>query len=355
MSKFLETALSGVADETVVTDDVVVTDDAVVDDVVVDDVVVDDTVVVDDAVVTDDVVDDVVVDTKKKVIVDLDTYLQTNQELVLQVLREKSTDYSAMSNEDALRLKLSKENPEWSAEDVADELSERFGVGLQKITIDKEAMDADEIKEAESHNRKVDAATRLLKKEGSLAKAELAEAVKDLKLPELEYEVEAETPDVDAALAEHLRLGEEAIQKSRDEVWVPALNEAFKAVDKISEKVEYEADGVAIALDVDLALTPEDKASIVADLATYQATEKDSKYLDAQGNVDYGSFVKDKSEVLVRKKMYAAIAKSAHEKGKQDFIRNDVVNFSNGVRNTATPSTDTTDPAMAIWQNNKKK
>ena len=314
----------------------------------------------DPAVVDEPVQDEPVVDTpaaptaeKKKVVIDVNEYLQNHQETVLKVLQEKSTDYSKMDNATALRVKLKNENPEWSDDDVTDELNDRYAVGKEKIVVDPENMDEDQIAAAKEHNKSIDAATRLLKKDGKDAKTQLAEAVATLALPEFEYEVDADAPvDVESLMATRAQEFEEGMAKTRNEVWIPALTTAINTVDAISEEISYEADGLASTIKVDLSLTKEDKEAILKELAVYQASPDDEKYMDGDV-VDYPRFIKDKSEVIQRKKMYSAIAKQAAEKATQDYIRKNVVNYTTGVRNVASPASQTTDPALGIWKNNK--
>jgi len=298
-----------------------------------------------------------IVPEKKKVQVDVKEYLTGNKETVLKLLQE--TDYSAVRPEEAIRIKLLKENPEWDAEDVAAELETKYGVGLKVKEIDTTTMTDDEITEAEAHNKHLASLKRSLKKDGNVAKTELTEELQSLELPLFEHEIDVEAPvvlDKSAAIADYLKEGQDALKKTVEEVWVPALSDAFKGVEKVTEKVVFKDDeGTEQTLDVDITLTPEDKEKIVSTLAYYTATEEDNKYMDAEGNVDYVKFLTDKSPAVLREKINAEIARQSAEKAVQDYIRTKVVNYSSGVRNNATHEQTEGDPARGIWKSSKNR
>jgi hypothetical protein len=287
----------------------------------------------------------------KKVEIDIYEFLKTNQDTVLKVLTEKGKDYSSLSNEDALRIKLQKDNPEWDSSDVEAELQDKYAVGLQKIEIDQDSMTDDEIKEAKLHNKKIDASIRSLKKDGKEAVSYLSSQYTDLELPKFEYQFEDEGSQEQAKPEEILQqytqqLTEQA-QKQKEEQWIPQLKEAFTSVDSIKEEVKYVDGENEVVLNVNYKLSEQEKTEVLGQLSDYISQPSDEKYFikDGEGNttgVDVQRFVQEKSEELLRKKIYKTIAKEAAAKAREDLIKNKVVNYSEEARNH-TPSAHSSD------------
>ena len=171
----------------------------------------------------------------KKVELDIYDFIKNNKDTVLKVL-DKDKDFSSVSHEQALRLKLEKENPEWDKTDIEAELEDKYGVGLEKIEIDEDTMDAEEIKEAKSYNKQVEAAQRSLKKDGKSALEYLSNENKDLELPKFEYTYDEEasqevnTEDIITQYTEQLN---QTAQKAKEEQWIPELQRAFTNVESV--------------------------------------------------------------------------------------------------------------------------
>src|SRR5690606_26895403 len=93
------------------------------------------------------------------------SWLEENEDSLLSYLQAKRTDYSSMDNATVVKNKLTADHPEWDDQEIAQELADKFGVGLKKIEIDREQMTDEEIKEAESINKSIERGQRLLKTE----------------------------------------------------------------------------------------------------------------------------------------------------------------------------------------------
>lgn len=281
----------------------------------------------------------------KKVELDVFDFIKNNKDTVLSIF-EKDKDYSGISNEDALRLKLQKENPEWDASDVEAELQDKYSVGLQKIEIDEESMTDEEIKEAKAINKKIDASARALKKDGKSAVEYLANLHSDVELPKFEFEYEeSASAKPEDFLKEYQEKIEEQYKKQKQEVWIPELKQALGSVDAISEEVKYVDNGNEVVLNVNYKMSEAEKSEIEADLADYVSQKSDERYIvkDDKGEVigmDVQRFVQDKSEEMLRKKIYKTIAKEAAAKARAEFVKNGVVNYSDEARNSHMSDSD---------------
>lgn len=289
----------------------------------------------------------------KKLELDLLDFLKTNQDTVLKVLTEKDKDYSSLSNEEALRLKLEKENPEWSKQDVEAELQDKYGVGLEKIQIDEDVMDEQEIKDAKAHNKHVDATIRSLKKEGKTAKDYLASLTKDLELPKYSFEFEPEEQvKPEEIFAQYQQALSEQAQKQKEEQWIPDLKKAFESVDSIKEEIKYIDNENEVVLNVDYKLSEAEKTEIQAQLADYVGQPSDEKFIK-DGVVDVQGFVQEKSEEILRKKIYKTIAKEAAANARKEFVKKNVVNYTEEARTTV--HTEHDDDNFESFMLNKKK
>ena len=285
------------------------------------------------------VVEEPVVKEPKKLELDVYDFIKANKETVLKVL-DKDKDYSGVDNEQAIRIKLEKENPEWDKNDIEAELEEKYAIGLEKIVIDKDIMDSEEIKEAEAHNKRIDTANRLLKKDGKSAVEYLSSINKDVELPKYEYTFdETATPEVnaDTILEQYFEQQTQQATKQREEQWIPELQKAIAEVGSIKEEVKYTYNENEVVLNVDYKLSEKEQAEILKQLSDYNPQVGDEdKYLK-DGIMDVQRFVQDKSEEYIRKALYKTIAKEAAAKATQDFVKKDIVNYSEEVRNTIIP------------------
>ena len=285
------------------------------------------------------VVEEPVVKEPKKVELDVYDFIKANKETVLKVL-DKDKDYTGIDNEQAIRIKLEKENPEWDKNDINAELEEKYAIGLEKISIDKDTMDAEEIKDAEAHNKRIDAANRQLKKDGKSAVEYLSSINKDVELPKYEYTFdETATPEVNAdkIIDQYFEQQNQQATKQREEQWIPELQKAIAEVGSIKEEVKYTHNGNEVVLNVDYKLSEQENADILKQLSHYNPQVGDEdKYLK-DGVMDVQRFVQDKSEEYARKALYKTIAKEAAARATQDYVKNDVVNYSEETRNTVIP------------------
>ncbi len=290
----------------------------------------------------DAVIEPVVVPaTKNKIKVEYKEWLETNKGTIQEYLSNKDKDYSSLSQEEAVALKVRKENPYYNSNDIKDELAEKYGIGLKPIEIDETTMDTQEIAEAKSHNSRIERGQRILKGDAAKAKKEFEDYKGSLVLPEFEYEVDA--PAETLLSVEDYQAQNE---KYRDEVWVPELTKATTEIGNIKKTISFSDNGTDITLDVDLELSAEDKASLVSSLSDYQVQTSDAKYVKADGSPDISTFLKDKAQDFFFEKVLKQAVSNAYEQGKKGIVKNSLLNFDDGI----TPIAPITPPTLTKQQ-----
>ncbi len=109
------------------------------------------------------------------------------EKTVLEYLREKSRDYSIMSDIDVVKAALRKENPSWTKDDVDLKIRRTYGRDLN--TIDLNIIDQDlepvKYKEAEAHNENVANALDDLRLDALQKRPVLIQGQQELELPSI--------------------------------------------------------------------------------------------------------------------------------------------------------------------------
>lgn len=287
--------------------------------------------------------------TKKEV--DYKSFLESNEQTILKYLQEKNTDYSKLDKAEVVRRKIQLENPEFSEEDIQGELEEKYGVGLSKIQIDPNEMTDEEIADAKKYNKELDKLARALKKDSSEAVNYFEQLKGTIELPKFEMEEQVE-PVNTFSPEDYIKAQEEQIAKDKQERWIPELKKGFEAVSSIKEKVSYIDNGVEVDLEVDYKLSDNEKAEILGYLSDYIGHPTDSKYLNQDGTIDVNRFLLDKSEEYNRKKIYKTIAKEAAANARKEFVKNNLVNYSEEAR-TSVPAPDGSMTLESYWLNKK--
>ena len=151
-------------------------------------------------------------------------------------ISEKEKDYKTMSDVDIMKNALKAENPAWDSNRINLELRHKYGTNLEKIDtsgLDPED-DADEIKEANAHNREVDKNLELLQMHAFDKRIDLVDKQSKLTLPEIKKaEIPAQnTQPTDAEIAERTAAWQKKVEET-----VPGLSN-FK-IDIDDKGVEY--------------------------------------------------------------------------------------------------------------------
>lgn len=269
----------------------------------------------------------------RKIKVEYQEWLESNKGTIQEYLSQKDKDYSLLSHEEAVALKLRRENPYFDSKDVKAELQEKYGIGLTKVEIDHEDMSPEEIREAERTNALIERGQRVLKAEGEKAKKELEEYKNGLALPEFEYEVSLDSSQ------EGEPFDQEAVQKQvkeyRDQVWVPELNKAVSEVSSVKRSITFDDNGTEVTLDVELGLTKEDQEALVKGLTEYVPQASDAKYSKEDGTTDVKQFLQDKAQEVFIEKLIKQAASQAYLQAKKGVIKSDLLNFDGGIRPTS--------------------
>jgi len=161
------------------------------------------------------------------------------------------------------------------------------------------------------------------------------------------------------AITKHYATQQERATEQREKEWIPAIETALKTIDKLTEVVAYDVivggKTIQSSLDLEIELTPVEKDSIAKELADYVGTASDEKFIDANDVVDYTAFVKEKASLILNQKVKAKIAKDAAEKAVNDYIRDNVVNYTPTTRSVGSSQEETGDFAQGIWKNNRNR
>jgi len=356
MSDFLEEALLNSIGEQQVEEAVI--EETVVEEVIeetpVEEVVAVETPIVEETVV----VEEPVVPTKK--VIDYSTFLAENEGTIKKYLDEKNTDYSKLPQEELVRRKIQEDNPEFDQYDIEDVLAEKYGIGLEKKEINEDTMTSDEIAEAKRDNAEIDKliakGKRELKKDASQASKHFEEIKNSLQLPtwEIEEPIVAQEPTQTFDPVAYQQELVEAEQKDKEERWIPQLKSIIDPLESLKEQIEFDDNGNKVVLDVDYKVSKEEKEEILNQLADYKAHPSDSQYLDDKGNADVERFLRDKATQLMYKKLIKTACKESYALGRKEFVKNDLLNFDDGIRNRSHASEDDGDIAVAIWNANKK-
>jgi len=301
-----------------------------------------------DPVVGDEVVETAVEPTEEPVVeepkseklkVDYNQWLSDNESTIKTYLNEKDKDYSKIPSEQLAEMKIRKENPTFSDEDVKEELGEKYGIGLQKQSeniddySDVEDDEARElVKEAKLHNKNLVTLQRALKKDAPTFVKEFEDAKASISLPE--FEIEA--PKIEQVKQLTIEEQYEEIQKQaetyKNEQWIPELKKSLDSFESVKQQVEYEDNGNKVVLDVDYKLSEADKKELLEEYGDYVVTAKDQeKYQDLDG------FLNDKAPAKILSKLLKTVAKESAAKARETFVKNDLLNYDDGVKRQAQP------------------
>lgn len=266
--------------------------------------------------------------------IDYKDWFSNNKDTLYEYLKETNTDYKQLSAQELVEKKLRADNPQFDEQDIQQELQERYGVGLTKIEINPDVMDDLEIAEAKLHNKEVD---KLVSKGNRSLKKDSAEALDffeskkgSIELPKFEIERQAAVKEQTLSIEDYFAEQQVVAQEFKEKEWIPQLKQVIDPFTSITKNVEYEDNGNKVVLSVDYKLSEGEKGEILAGLSDYIQQPTDQKYFDADGNPDVHRFVQDKSAEMHLEKLLRTVAKEAAAKARQDFVKNDLVNFDDG-------------------------
>lgn len=247
--------------------------------------------------------------TKKEI--DYKSWLETNEETLRQYLNEKNTDYKALPPVELVRRRIQAENPEFTSDDVASELEDKYGVGLTLIEIDEDVMLPEELAEAKRQNRatekEIAKGLRALKSDSAKAVEFFEHNKQSLSLPKFEIDEVLPAKEEPVSLETYQEQLITQAEEQREKEWIPQIKQVVDPLEALTEQVEYEDNGNKVVLDVTYKLSKEEKDQIQEDLNEYITSARDGKYVDAQGNADVQRFVEDKAKELHFKKLLKTV------------------------------------------------
>ena len=290
-----------------------------------------------------------------KVKYNLKDVIEQHSNEVLEYFKYKNLDVDSMSNEDLIRYKLQQENPTWDASDIEEELKSKYGIGLQERVIDEDGLEEDIERDKEYNQRireKIKQGQRLLKTDVLLAKQLLKEKKENIKLPEVELDVEL-TADRSKIIEQYNKEIQEQTTKYREEVWSPQISEAVQKLGGFRQKFELEVEsGDKVVSDVTYKLTPNQKAQLQEYLVNYVPHPEDNKYVtnEETGEVDFTRFVNDKAKQLFVDDIIKSSIKEAVAQFKATFIKEKVVNYSDEPRRVSKSDDEPKDFAIAQFE-----
>lgn len=263
-------------------------------------------------------------------------WLDQHKEDIKRYIDETSTDYSQLSPEELVKQKLQRDNPDWTPEEISDELKDRYGIGLTKKEINEDEMTDAEIAEVKRYNEEVD---RLLSKGSRTLKAEAKDALEflnkqkeELSLPELEWD--APKPEE----IDYNKLNEDLIRMNteyREKEVLPKFKEAVSGFESVKASVEYDDNGNKVVLDVNYKLSEAEKEKLADYLSGYAGNEKDAERYIVNGEVQYSKIVADEAARLLQANLLKTVAKEAAAKARAEFVKNELVNYDETPRNQA--------------------
>ena len=290
-----------------------------------------------------------------KVKYNLKDVIEQHSNEVLEYFKYKNLDVDSMSNEDLIRYKLQHENPAWDASDIEEELKSKYGIGLKERVIDEDGLEEDIERDKEYNQRireKIKQGQRLLKTDVLLAKQLLKEKKENIKLPEVELDVEL-TADRSKIIEQYNQEIQEQTSKYREEVWSPQISVAVQKLGGFRQKFELEVEsGDKVVSDVTYKLTPNQKAQLQEYLVNYVPHPEDNKYVtnEETGEVDFTRFVNDKAKQLFVDDIIKSSIKEAVAQFKATFIKEKVVNYSDEPRRVSKSDDEPKDFAIAQFE-----
>lgn len=286
-------------------------------------------------------------------------WLEQNKDTLYNYLKEVNTNYTELPAEEVVKIKIARDNPQWTSQEVEDELADRYGIGLKKKEIDEDSMTDSEIEQVNKHNSEVEKALskghRLLKKDAKEYAEILEQGKKDINLPEFEFDI----PKLEEKPLDPEKLNEELVRVAneyKEKEWIPTVKNALKDFNSIKKTVEFDNNGSKVVLDVDYKLSDKEKEELEGYLGDYVSHPSDRRYIDKDGKADMSAFIADKSQQIYIDSLLKTVAKESAAKAVQDLVKNGLINYEDAPTNAqVTPQmTEAQERVNQMWGSNKR-
>lgn len=285
-------------------------------------------------------------------------YLQQNRDKVREYLEVSSLDINNISEVELIKLKMKREKPYFTQEDIEDELYEQYGIGLKLKTIPEDAFDEERERlqrENEEIAKRIRRGERALKDEAIKAKNYFSQLQESIELPEIAFDVDrTKFSDPELVINSFIEQETEKANKFKEEVWIPQITDNILKFTGFKAKVEVDStNGEKVFSEFNYKLTDKQKQILQEELSEYVASPRDQKYVNKEtGEVDMPRFIQDKAKQLFADDIIKQSTKEAIAKFKESFVKNDLTNYQDEPRKhkATAQGTGTQTFAQKYWQ-----
>jgi hypothetical protein len=249
-----------------------------------------------------------------------DAWVEGRMDEVKNYWKEIDKDFDTMSHLDVIREGLAKNNPQWSKQDIEDEIKGEYGKELIKFNLadfDKEN-DPEGYEKAEAHNELADANALKIARHARDFRITLKKAQDELKAIELP-KIKTDVPP--AAEAPTAPTQEQLDEAAR--TWA----EAAEAQVKDFADFKFQVGDEKNPEDVDFTLTPDEKKAIVEKMKTWNGGDFMSRrgWRNADGTFNLLKIAEDEQILIDNAKM----VKSAYAQGVTNGRKQEVAKIKN--------------------------
>lgn len=269
--------------------------------------------------------------------IDYHQFLSEHEDTFSKYFKEKNTDYTKLSADQLAEMKFKKDNPTLSDEDIKEELSDKYGIGLERKSENADDYDSDEdLKEAKDFNKNLTKAQRELKKDAPKFAQEFEESKAVISLPDLEIDL----PNVEVNPEEFVReYIEQSTTKAKDhteKVWQPLVEKEVSELSEIILEIAVENGDNKEVIPVKYSLSESDKQAFKEKMNGYIADDYDNRtYVNEKGEADLKKFFSAKAKEMYVDKIIAVAVREATTKLKSDIYKKEFVNYTDEVRDVA--------------------
>lgn len=253
-----------------------------------------------------------------------------NDDAIYKYYQDKNIDYNSMSDIDAVKSRLQKENPSWTSKDIDAEMKFKYGKSLEYKELEDLDEDSKEYELAVQHNENVDRSLNLLERDSRDSRAYLNEQKKTIELPKIKNEAVVETQK--QLSAEEIEVINKQWESSVD-AEIPKLSDlSFKVGD---EEVTYKA-------------TDDEKAEFTSLMKTFNDVDYLTKrgWYDEQGRINILTVAEDVRKLEKIDKIISSVSTQLKTSAKKDVIAEiKNLDFSKGNQSAELNS----DLAASIW------
>ena len=256
-----------------------------------------------------------------------ESFEDLDEDKLFELLTLKKTDFNEVSDIDIVSGYLYDEHPNWSEEDVAFELEQKYGSALfeEKIDLDSinQEFDPEGYKEAVKFNKEIDRAQKLLRRDALEKRTELEQLQATIELPTARNKKSVDDNVAQEANAEESaqqELTAEEIERLQKQ-WLDAVERDVPSVEEFKFQLGDE--------EVSYKVTDEEKQQLVEKMKSFNAENYlvDRGWVNADGTPNVKKITEDVYILENSEKMFKSGWTQAKEKAKMDIIGKDIKNI----------------------------